>query len=140
MKLEHIGIAVKSIDERLAVWQEVFGMTLLYVREVPDQKVKVAVLECSGVHIELLEALSEQSPVRSFIAKRGEGVHHLCFAVENIEHTLDMMKHQKVKLIDEVPRTGASGKKIAFIHQKDMGGVLIELTELDDLNVNTLND
>jgi methylmalonyl-CoA/ethylmalonyl-CoA epimerase len=140
MKLEHIGIAVKSIDERLAVWQEVFGMTLLYVREVPDQKVKVAVLECSGVHIELLEALSEQSPVRSFIAKRGEGVHHLCFAVENIEHTLDMMKHQKVKLIDEVPRTGASGKKIAFIHPKDMGGVLIELTELDDLNVNTLND
>jgi methylmalonyl-CoA epimerase len=88
----------------------------------------------------LLEALSEQSPVRSFIAKRGEGVHHLCFAVENIEHTLDMMKHQKVKLIDEVPRTGASGKKIAFIHPKDMGGVLIELTELDDLNVNTLND
>ncbi|MBN2621082.1 methylmalonyl-CoA epimerase [candidate division WOR-3 bacterium] len=129
MKLEHIGIAVKSIDKRLAVWQGVLGFSLLYVKEVPEQKVKVAVLDCHGIHIELLEAMDEQSAVRSFIDKRGEGVHHLCFKVDDIEHALAMMKHEKVKLIDETARTGASGKKIAFIHPKNLGGVLIELTE-----------
>lgn len=129
MKLEHIGIAVKSIDERIAVWREVFGLTLLCLKEVPDQKVRIAVLECGGVHIELLEALGEQSPVFSFIEKRGEGVHHLCFEVDDVEHTLKMMKSKNMKLIDEIPKIGASGKKIAFIHPKDLGGVLIELTE-----------
>jgi methylmalonyl-CoA epimerase len=129
MNMEHIGIAVRSIEERLPVYRDLLGMALLYTKEVPDQRVKVAVLDCNGVHVELLEALDDQSPVQAFIEKRGEGIHHLCVHVENIEKTLDDMKTRGVRLIDEVPRIGASGKRIAFVHPKDMGGVLIELTE-----------
>ena len=129
MKLKHIGIAVRSIDERLAVWRDLFGLELLYVKDVPDQKVKVAVLGFSGIHIELLEALDDQSPIYSFIKKRGEGIHHFCFMVENVERMLEELKDRGIRLIDEVPKIGASGKKIAFVHPQDMGGVLIELTE-----------
>lgn len=129
MKIEHIGIAVRSINERLLIWKELLGLELLYIKEVPDQNVKVAVLECGALHVELLEAVDDKSPIHSFIEKRGEGIHHLCFEVENVEHMLERMKTQNAKLIDEVPRIGASGKKIAFIHPKAMGGVLIEFTE-----------
>ena len=129
MKIEHIGIAVRAIDERLSVYREVLGMELLYTKDVPEQKVRVAVLDCDGIHIELLEALDAQGPVQTFVEKRGEGIHHICIQVENIEKTLANMKSRGIRLIDEVPRTGASGKKIAFVHPKDMGGVLIELTE-----------
>ena len=129
MKIEHIGIAVRAIDERLSVYREVLGMELLYTKDVPEQKVRVAVLDCDGIHIELLEALDAQGPVQTFVEKRGEGIHHICIQVENIEKTLANMKSRGIRLIDEVPRTGASGKKIAFVHPKDMGEVLIELTE-----------
>jgi len=129
VKIEHIGIAVRSINERLLIWKELLGLELLYIKEVPDQNVKVAVLECGALHVELLEAVDDKSPIHSFIEKRGEGIHHLCFEVENVEHMLERMKTQNAKLIDEVPRIGASGKKIAFIHPKAMGGVLIEFTE-----------
>jgi len=129
MKLEHIGIAVKCINERIAIWRDILGLPLLYIKEVPDQRVKVAVFDCKDIHIELLEALDNQSPVHSFLQKKGEGVHHLCFEVNDIEQTLAEMKRDNVNLIDAVPRIGAAGKKIAFIHPKDMGGILIELTE-----------
>lgn len=129
MKLEHIGIAVKSIDERLKIWRDVLGLHLEMIEEVPQQKVKVAVLDIDGLKIELLEALGEGSTVATFIEKRGEGLHHLCFEVEDIDEMLLKLKQQGAKLIDEVPRDGASGKKIAFVHPKDMGGVLIELTQ-----------
>lgn len=130
MKIEHIGIAVRSITERLSVWKDILGLELLYIKEVSDQKVKVAVLNCDGTQIELLEAQDNQSPIASFLEKRGEGIHHLCIAVDDIEGLLKQMKEQNVRLIDEKPRIGASGKKIAFVHPKDMGGVLIELTEI----------
>lgn len=129
MKLEHIGIAVKSIDERLKIWQDALGLELKYIKDVPDQKVKVAVLDLAGVKIELLEPLEEESTIGKFIEKRGEGLHHLCFEVDDIEGILSKMKKQGIKLIDEVPRKGAFAEKIAFVHPKNMGGVLIELCQ-----------
>lgn len=129
MKLDHIAIAVKSTEERLKIWQHVLNLKLEFIKDVPDQKVKVAVLDINGLHIELLEPLEKTSTISKFIEKKGEGLHHLCFEVENIESMLLNMKKQGIKLIDEVPKIGASGKKIAFIHPKDMGGVLIELTQ-----------
>jgi methylmalonyl-CoA epimerase len=129
MKLDHIGIAVKSIDERLKTWRDVIGLDLKYIKDVPDQKVKIATFDIGGVHIELLEALDEESTINKFIQNKGEGLHHLCFEVDDIERALTEMKSKGIKLIDEVPRIGASGKKIAFIHPENMGGVLIELTE-----------
>jgi len=129
MKLHHIGIAVKSIDERLKVWQDFLGLKLENIEDVADQKVKVAVLGVGGVNIELLEPIGEESVVYKFIEKKGEGIHHLCFEVDDIEKTLSEMKGKKIKLIDAVPKIGMSGKKIAFIHPKDMGGILIELME-----------
>ncbi len=129
MKLDHIAIAVRNIEERLKIWTHVLNLKLEFIKDVPDQKVKVAVLDINGQHIELLEPLEETSTISKFIEKKGEGLHHLCFEVENIESMLLNMKKQGIKLIDEVPKIGASGKKIAFIHPKDMGGVLIELSQ-----------
>ncbi|MGB3480397.1 MAG: methylmalonyl-CoA epimerase [bacterium] len=129
MKLDHIAIAVKSIEERLKIWQDIFGFKLEVIEDVPDQKVKVAVLDLGETKIELLEPLEETSTISKFIEKKGEGLHHLCFLVADIEKALANMKSHNVRLIDEVLRIGARGKKIAFIHPKDMGGVLIELNE-----------
>lgn len=129
MKLEHIGIAVQNIEAKLKIWRDLFGLKLRMIKEVPEQKVKVAVLEIDDTHIELIEPTDEHSAVKKFIEKRGEGLHHLCFEVKDIESVLKDMKKNGIKLIDEVPRKGALGKKIAFIHPKDMGGVLIELTQ-----------
>jgi methylmalonyl-CoA/ethylmalonyl-CoA epimerase len=129
MKLVHIGIAVKNIEEKLHIWRDILGLTLHGIQEVPDQKVKIAVLEVGDAHIELLESTDVHSSIHTFIEKRGEGLHHLCFAVQNIEEVLSNMKKNGVTLIDEVPRRGAMNSKIAFVHPKDMGGVLIELSE-----------
>jgi methylmalonyl-CoA/ethylmalonyl-CoA epimerase len=129
MRLSHIGIAVQNIEERLVVWHDLLGLEVIARQEVTDQKVKIAILDVNGIHVELLEPLSEDSAVARFIKKKGEGIHHLCFAVENIEESLKRFKDRNLRLIDEVPREGASGKKIAFINPQDLGGVLIELTE-----------
>ncbi len=129
MKLNHIGIAVRSIENQLKVWKDVLGMELIEVMEVPEQKVLVAILTVGDTHIELLEALDETSTIHKFIKKRGEGLHHLCFGVENIEQVLHDMKTGGARLIDEVPKIGASGKKIAFVHPDSTGGVLIELCQ-----------
>ncbi len=129
MKLDHIGIAVKSIEDRLHIWKDVLGLDLVSIEEIKDQKVKVAKLDICGTHIELLKSTSEESAVFKFIEKKGEGLHHLCFLVVDIEKALAGMKSHNVRLIDEVPKIGAGGKKIAFIHPKDMGGVLIELRQ-----------
>ena len=129
MKLNHIAIAVKSIEEQLKIWQDILGFKLKVVEDVPDQKVKVAVLDLGETKIELLEPLEETSTISKFIEKKGEGLHHLCFLVADIEKALASMKSHNVRLIDEVPRIGVSGKKIAFVHPKDMGGVLIELLQ-----------
>lgn len=129
MKLNHIGIAVRSIEKGLAVWKNALGLKLIATEVVPDQKVKVAKLDICGTHIELLEPTSDDSPIFKFIEKKGEGIHHLCFQVADVEKALDEIKNHGIKLIDNVPRIGAEGKKIAFVHPRDMGGVLIEFTQ-----------
>lgn len=128
-KIDHIGIAVKNLEETARQYQEVFSMSPLKVEEVKEQKVKVVSFKVGESTIELLEATAEDSPIAKFIEKKGEGVHHFAFSVENIEEVLKDMEGRGISLIDKVPRLGAHNKKIAFLHPKSTGGVLIELCE-----------
>lgn len=127
--VDHIGIAVKSIDESLKFWEETLGIHCHGVEEVAEQKVKTAFLPLGDTEVELLEGTSEESPVSKFIAAKGEGIHHLAIRVENLEAALEELKAKGVRLIDEKPRIGAGGAKIAFVHPKASGGVLLELSE-----------
>ncbi len=127
--VDHIGIAVKSIDEALVFWQSSLGIQCTGVEEVAEQKVKTAFLPLGDTEVELLEATSEESPVAKFIEKKGEGIHHLAIRVENLEKALEEMKAKGIKLIDETPRYGAGGARIAFVHPKSTGGILLELSE-----------
>ncbi|RMG56299.1 MAG: methylmalonyl-CoA epimerase [Acidobacteria bacterium] len=128
-KIDHLGIAVRSIAEALKFFRDTLGLPLKGEEIVPDQRVRVAMLPLGDARIELLEATDEQSPIARFIARRGEGLHHVCIAVEDIEATLDRLKAAGVRLVDEVPRCGAGGHKIAFLHPSSTHGVLIELVE-----------
>jgi len=127
--IEHIGIAVKSIDEALPYYENVLGLKCYAIEEVKDQKVKTAFFKVGQTKIELLEPTSEESPVAKFIEKRGEGIHHLAFAVNALEDALKEVSEKGVKLIDEKPRKGAENLNIAFLHPKSTFGVLTELCE-----------
>ena len=127
--IDHIGIAVKSIDESLKFWEDTLGIKCHGVEEVAEQKVKTAFLPVEETEIELLEGTSEESPVAKFIAAKGEGIHHLAIRVDNLEEALAELKAKGVRLIDEKPRCGAGGAKIAFLHPKATGGILLELSE-----------
>lgn len=127
--IDHIGIAVKSIDEALNFWEATLGIKCHGVEEVAEQKVKTAFLPVEDTEIELLEGTSEDSPVAKFIAAKGEGIHHLAIRVDNLEEALAELKEKGVRLIDEKPRCGAGGAKIAFLHPKATGGILLELSE-----------
>lgn len=129
LAIDHIGIAVKSIEEAKKFWVDQLGLTVSHEEEVPEQKVRVAILE-NG--IELLEATSPDSPVAKFIEKRGEGLHHLTLQTGNLADRLKALKAAGVNLIDEKPRLGAGGAGIAFIHPKSAHGVLVELCERHD--------
>ncbi len=129
--VDHIGIAVNSIQESLKFWEESLGIHCHGVEEVVEQKVKTAFLPIQDTEIELLEGTAEDSPVSKFIEKKGEGIHHIAIRVENLEEALAEMKAKGVKLIDETPRIGAGGARIAFVHPKASGGVLLELCERD---------
>ena len=126
-RLDHIGIAVSSIDEALAFWEQALGLTFAGVEVVESQKVKTAFLPVGEVMIELLEPTDADSAVAKFIEKRGAGIHHIAFYSDDIEGDLAKLKDAGVKLIDETPRRGAHGKLIAFLHPKSTGGVLAEL-------------
>lgn len=128
-KLDHIGIAVKDLEESLKFYRDALGIAFEGVEVVEDQKVKTAFLSVGETHIELLEATSPDSPVGKFIEKRGEGIHHIAIRVENIEEHLQKLDEKEVKLIDREPKQGANNKKIAFIHPKSTSGVLLELCE-----------
>lgn len=132
MRLEHIGIAVKNIEERLIIWRDVFGFRVEMIREIPEQKVKVAMLHAGTLTIELLEPLTTDSTIQKFIERRGEGLHHLSFEVDDIEQKIEEFKNQNLKMIDEIPRKGAHASKIAFIHPSSAGSVLIELSQKED--------
>ena len=127
--VDHIGIAVKSIEESMKFWGETLGMECKEIEEVAEQKVKVAFLPIKDTKVELLEATTEDSPVAKFIEKKGEGIQHIAIRVENIEEALEKLKSKGVKLIDEKPRKGAGGASIAFVHPSVTGGVLFELCQ-----------
>ena len=125
--IDHIGIAVNSIDEAMKFWEGVLGVKCHGVEEVAEQKVKTAFLPIDDSEIELLEGTSEDSPVSKFIAKNGQGIQHIAIRVADIEAALAELKEKGVRLIDEKPRIGAGGAKIAFLPPKASGGVLLQL-------------
>jgi len=129
-RLDHIGIAVKSIAESLKVY-EAMGLKSVGVEEVAEQKVRVAFLPIGETEIELLESTAPDGPVAKYIEKNGEGIQHLALRVDNLEAALAEMKAKGVRLIDEKPRYGAGGAKIAFVHPRSTGGVLLELSQRD---------
>ncbi len=126
-RIDHIGIAVNSIDEALKLYRDALGLTVTHTADEPEQRVKVAFLPRGGSEIELLEPYPGDGPVRKFMEKRGEGIHHICVEVDDIESVLARLAAQNVQLIDATPRTNSRGQKIAFIHPKGAHGVLIEL-------------
>jgi len=128
-QLDHIGIAVKSIAEAGKFYTDILGLTIDDIENVADQKVNVAFLPITGSEVELLESTEPDGPVAKYIDSRGEGVQHMAFRVENIEEALRELKEKGVRLIDQEPRRGAGGAKIAFIHPKESNGVLIEICE-----------
>lgn len=127
--ISHIGIAVKNLTESVDNFKKLFNQDDVQFETVEDQKVNLAFLDVSGVHIELLEPSSSDSPISKFLEKRGEGIHHLSFEVDDIEKELSRLKEEGIRLIDEKPKIGAGGKLIAFIHPKSTNGVLIELSQ-----------
>jgi len=131
MKIDHIGIVVHDIQEALNVYRTALGLPLKEVVEVHDQKVQVAFLPIGESNIELVQPTTDDSGIAKYVANRGEGIHHICIEVEDIERALAQLKNHDVQLIDETPRQGAHGR-VAFIHPKGAHGVLIELVEHND--------
>jgi methylmalonyl-CoA/ethylmalonyl-CoA epimerase len=128
-KVDHIGIAVRSIETTLPFYTEVLKLPLLGIEEVESQKVRVAFLKAGEMKLELLEPTSEESTIAQFIKKRGEGMHHIALGVNSIEKRILEMKENGIRMIDEEPRIGAGGAHIAFMHPKSASGVLVELCE-----------
>jgi len=128
-RIEHIGIAVNSLSDAIPFYEKVLGLKCYNIEEVADQKVKTAFFMVGQTKIELLESTDPEGPVGKFIEKRGEGIHHMAYAVENIEERLKEAEAAGVRLIDAVPRQGAEGLSIAFLHPKSTFGVLTELCE-----------
>ncbi|MDQ3375093.1 MAG: methylmalonyl-CoA epimerase [Acidobacteriota bacterium] len=129
MKISHLGIATKNIDEALKFWQDALGLENIHTETVEDQKVRVAMLPIGDTRIELLEATADDSPIAKFVEKRGGGIHHIAVEVENIEETLAKLKRNGARLIDESPRMGAEDCLIAFVHPSSTNGVLLELIQ-----------
>ena len=127
--INHLGVAVKSLDDSRDYYENVLGAKFEGIEEVAEQKVKVAFFLIGDVRIELLEPTSEDSPIAKFIEKRGEGIHHLAVTVDNIEDRIAELKEGGFRMIDETPRGGAHNTKIAFMHPKASRGILTELTE-----------
>ncbi len=128
-KINHIGIAVNSIDTALPLYRDVLGMAFEGTEEVAEQKVRVAFLAVGESRIELLEPTAADSPVAKFLEKNGEGIHHIAYEVDDLEKALAALKGQGMRLVDETPRRGAHGTRIAFLHPKATGGVLTELCQ-----------
>lgn len=134
LKIDHIGVAVDEIDEAAEFWARVLGLPVTGQETVDSQEVTTGFLPVGESEIELLESTTDTGPVAKFIQKRGPGIHHIAFQVDNIETALAELKSAGVRLIDEVPRYGAGGAKIAFLHPKATGGVLVELCERSGRN------
>jgi len=128
-KINHIGIAVKNIENAAPLYRDVLGMTFEGTEEVAEQKARVAFFAVGESRIELLEPTSPDSPVAKFLEKNGEGIHHIAYEVDDIEGALNRLRREKVRLVDETSRCGAHGTRIAFLHPKATGGVLTELCQ-----------
>ena len=127
--VSHVGIAVRDLDSAVKSYTVLTGSRNLSIENIESENVKVAMFSSGRGRIELLAATSEDSPIAKFINNRGEGLHHICICVDNIESKLRELKESGIKVIDETHRTGAEGKKVAFVHPQDLNGVLIELEE-----------
>jgi methylmalonyl-CoA/ethylmalonyl-CoA epimerase len=134
--ISHLGIAVRDLDAAIRLWKVLLGTKPTLITDVPDQKVKVAIFSKgfhdTGGRIELVAPTSLDSPIQKFLDTRGEGLHHVCVYVENLDHRLNELTSAGVRLIDKVPRIGAEGHRIAFVHPIGTGGVLLELEEKPD--------
>ncbi len=129
-ELDHIGIAVKNLDEAIKFYRDILGLELVEVEEVPEEKVKIAMFKVGSVYIELLQGLSEDSAISKYIAKRGEGIHHIAIRVENVDALTKELKEKGVRVVYEEPKLVSGGKrKINFIHPKATHGVLLEILE-----------
>ena len=132
MKIEnisHVAIAVRDLEAQIAIYRDVLGLELVSLEQVDDQGVKAAMFQCGQVRIELLEPLGDDTPVGRFIEKRGEGIHHIAYRVQDLEGTLGELSERGLRLIDTAPRPGAHGAQIAFVHPKSTGGVLTEFCQ-----------
>ena len=127
--IEHIGIAVKSLDEAIPFWEKLLGSKCYSIEEVKEQKVRTAFFKIGQSKIELLESTDPEGPIGKFIEKKGEGVQHVAFAANGLQENLDELASKDVQLIDKTPRKGAEGLDIAFLHPKSTRGVLVELCE-----------
>jgi len=127
--IEHIGIAVKNLDEQIKYYEEVLGLKCYSIEEVPEQKVKTAFFMVGQTKIELLESTDTEGPVGKFIANKGEGIHHIAYAVDSVQPMIDGIASKGIQLIDKTPRNGAEGLRIAFLHPKSTFGVLTEICE-----------
>ncbi|MFZ5652113.1 MAG: methylmalonyl-CoA epimerase [Bacillota bacterium] len=128
-KIDHIGIAVKDLNEAVKLYEGLLGLKVTEIEEVAEQKVRVAFLPTGDSEVELLESTTPDGPIARFIEKNGEGIQHIAFRVDNLEEKLAELKEKGVRLIDEKPRRGAGGAMIAFLHPKSTFGTLVELCE-----------
>ena len=132
MKIEHIGIATRSLDDGLKFWRDALGLEVTHTEVVEEQGVRVAMLPVGEPRIELLEPTRDDSPVAKFLEKRGAGIHHIAVRVDDIKGALARLKERGARLIDETPRVGAGGCLVAFVHPSSANGVLLELVEHTD--------
>ncbi len=131
-RIDQIAIAVEDLDEAVAFYERAFGLTPEYREVVESDGVEEAMLNVGGVYIQLLQATREDSPIAKYLAKNGPGLHHLGFGVDSVAATLDHLREEGVRLIDEAPRRGGGGHTVAFVHPKGTNGVLVELVEDED--------
>ncbi|MGQ9604265.1 MAG: methylmalonyl-CoA epimerase [bacterium] len=129
--VEHIGIAVSDIEDLARIFEDLLGLKLQGKEKITHSNVEVAFFPCGSTNLELVTPLSDQSPIRSFLEKRGNGIHHICLDVEGIEEWMDFLAENGIEMIDQTPRKGAHGKKVAFINPKSTFGILIELSETE---------
>lgn len=128
--INHIAVIVEDMEKSLAFWRDALGINLHELRDVPAEKSQVAFLPLAGAEVELVMPTTDDSGIAKYLAKRGQGMHHLCLEVDDIEGMLAQLKSKNIRLINEEPRTAADGKKYAFIHPESTGGVLVELYQL----------
>jgi methylmalonyl-CoA/ethylmalonyl-CoA epimerase len=127
--VDHVGIAVADLEEGKRLYGEVFGLPLLFEEEVPTERVRVAAFDGGGVRLELLASTDPEGPIGRFVTRRGPGVHHVCYRVDDVAAVLARLRAEGVRTLDETPRPGAGGCQVAFVHPRSAGGVLIEISQ-----------